>query len=168
MPLVFNGTTIPTNVANALMYNGTSVTQVIYNGTTVWQQSLFNNTWSGSSLYTYGSFTNSSGIETSGSLFRSRWGGNVAGGWVSAGSDGSANVRSTTDGNFSIMWNNKIMYLGVSTTIGTGSITYTMGSGFSGSANTGMIIMPYATASSNLLRFQNNNASSVGAWISLT
>jgi hypothetical protein len=64
MPLVFNGTTIPTNVANALMYNGTSVTQVIFNGTTVWQQSLFSAIWSGSSV------TGRESLDTSGSSWR--------------------------------------------------------------------------------------------------
>ena len=40
MPLVVNGVTIPTNVANALMVNGVSVTQVIANGVQVWLQNL--------------------------------------------------------------------------------------------------------------------------------
>jgi hypothetical protein len=40
MPLIVNGTTIPENVANALMVNGVSVTQVIVNGVAVWTQNL--------------------------------------------------------------------------------------------------------------------------------
>ena len=47
MPLVVNGTTIPTNVANALMVNGVSITKVVANGVAVWNQSLFNGVWSG-------------------------------------------------------------------------------------------------------------------------
>ena len=40
MPLIMNGVTIPTNVANVLNYNGTNITSVIFNGTNVWTQSL--------------------------------------------------------------------------------------------------------------------------------
>lgn len=40
MPLIVNGTTIPTNVANAFSFNGTNITNVICNGTNVWTQSL--------------------------------------------------------------------------------------------------------------------------------
>jgi hypothetical protein len=38
--LISNGVTIPENIANALMVNGVSVTQVIANGVTVWNQQL--------------------------------------------------------------------------------------------------------------------------------
>lgn len=50
MALVFNGVTIPTNVANALSFNGTNITKVIADGVTVWTQNLFKGQWSGSSI----------------------------------------------------------------------------------------------------------------------
>lgn len=65
MALIFNGTTVPTNVANALIYNGTSITNVVFNSTTVWTQSLFQAQWSGSSQSS-GYFT----MSTSGNLLR--------------------------------------------------------------------------------------------------
>jgi hypothetical protein len=68
MPLVVNGTTIPTNVANALMVNGVSITQVIANGVAVWTQSLFSATWSGNSIFTTGYSTY--GFLASGNLIR--------------------------------------------------------------------------------------------------
>ena len=82
-PLVFNGTTIPTNVANALKYNGTSVTKVIYNGTTVWQQSLCTvcSGWTGSStvsIWQGGGIQ--AGINTSG--FNCRVEANGYGAWI--------------------------------------------------------------------------------------
>lgn len=40
MPLYWNGTLIPENVANALTVNGVNITAVVYNGTSVWSQSL--------------------------------------------------------------------------------------------------------------------------------
>lgn len=72
MPLIVNGTTIPTNVANTLKFNGNNVTSVVFNGTTVWQQSLFSGVWSGNSLtsFTFNGITTLSGITTSGSAYR--------------------------------------------------------------------------------------------------
>ena len=40
MSLIVNGTTIPTNVANVLSYNGVNITNVIFNGTDYWTQIL--------------------------------------------------------------------------------------------------------------------------------
>ena len=73
MPLIMNGVTIPTNVANALNYNGTNITSVIFNGVTVWTQSLaiLYNGWSGSSLATAWDGL-SDGLETSGFNYRLR------------------------------------------------------------------------------------------------
>jgi hypothetical protein len=68
MSLIVNGITIPTNVANVLKVNGTSVTSVIVNTTQVWIQSLVTALiagWSGSSL------ASTIGIQTSGFNYRS-------------------------------------------------------------------------------------------------
>lgn len=86
MALIFNGTTIPSNVANALIYNGTSITKVVFNSTIVWAQSSFQAKWSGSSTSSdsYGYFT----ISTSGNLFRyvNRY---HAGAWITTNMDGT-------------------------------------------------------------------------------
>lgn len=73
MSLVINGVTIPTNVANALMVKGVSVTQVIANGVAVWTQSIGPTVgWSGQMLVAYISGTNTvtKGMETSGLNYR--------------------------------------------------------------------------------------------------
>ena len=93
MALIFNGTTVPTNVANALTYNGTSVTMVVFNSTTVWTQSLFQAKWSGNSQSggTY-FFT----ISTSGNLLRyvSK---NKTGAWITTNLNGTFTGNSLVD-----------------------------------------------------------------------
>jgi hypothetical protein len=86
MPLVVNGTTIPQNVANALMVNGVSVKQVIANGVTVWSLALGPTVgWSGDSIETN---VYNQGLDTSGFLFRAC---NFAqyGAWNTANGDGT-------------------------------------------------------------------------------
>lgn len=68
MPLIMNGVTIPTNVANVLTYNGTNITKVIFNNTEVWAQSLFNAQWSGNSQSS--GYSRYIGLGTSNNLFR--------------------------------------------------------------------------------------------------
>lgn len=65
MPLVFNGVTIPENVANAFSFNGANITDVYFNGVQVWHQSLCKvcSGWSGNSVVTY---YGSAGINVSG------------------------------------------------------------------------------------------------------
>ena len=105
MPLVFNGTTIPTNVANALMYNGTSITQVIYNGTTVWQQQLciICTGWSGNALSSAGGLSVSGMNHRSASNNRgsSAW---TYGSWVSMDGNGVfQSATSTTSYGYSLI-----------------------------------------------------------------
>ena len=40
MPLIFNGVTIPENVANAFTFNGVDITQVFFNNASIWLQNL--------------------------------------------------------------------------------------------------------------------------------
>ena len=95
MPLIMNGVTIPTNITNALIFNGTNITKVVFNSTTVWTQSLFNAQWSGNSTSgSYWYFT----ISTSGNLFRYANRG-YTGPWITANLDG------TFTGNSLISWN---------------------------------------------------------------
>ena len=82
MALIMNGTTIPTNVANVLKYNGTNITTLIFNGTTVWAQSLFNAKWSGNSII------NAAGIEVSNNLFRLVYEA-YKGAWITATTSGT-------------------------------------------------------------------------------
>lgn len=69
MALVFNGVTIPTNVANALKFNGANITKVIFNGVQVWLQSLAL-TWSGDSIATLSPMTTAAGLDSNGNLWR--------------------------------------------------------------------------------------------------
>jgi fructose-specific component phosphotransferase system IIB-like protein len=47
MPLIFNGVTIPENVANAFTFNGVDITQVFFNNASVWLQNLIQITTTG-------------------------------------------------------------------------------------------------------------------------
>lgn len=93
MPLVFNGTTIPTNVANVLKFNGNNVTTVVFNGTTVWQQQLCTvcNGWSGNS---YAQPLNT-GMTVSGMSFQALLGSSSPGSWISY-DDASSSFTSAT------------------------------------------------------------------------
>jgi hypothetical protein len=118
-----NGTTIPQNVANALMVNGVSVTQVIANGVAVWNQSLGPTVtvgWSGNSLY-YASATYIYGLETSGLLVRVRSGPGV-GAWVTSNQDGTFTGLSTA---CYLAWGGEFSAIGGLITYGgTGFIMY--------------------------------------------
>ena len=92
MPLVVNGTTIPTNVANSLMVNGVNITQVIANGVAVWTQQLgLSIGWSGNSIMNTWDASNDMGIETSGLNYRYYYfsgGRNYHGSWQSVSPSG--------------------------------------------------------------------------------
>lgn len=90
MSIVVNGTIIPENVANVLNVNGTNITSVVCDGTTVWTQSLFSATWSGSSF----ALVNGYGLQTSGNLYRSNK--NAGDPWGSVLSDGTFSGNSYT------------------------------------------------------------------------
>ena len=66
MSFALNGVIIPEDVANSLYINGTNTTDLFINGVQVWNQSLFNGTWSNSTLTT----GDIQGIQASGSNFR--------------------------------------------------------------------------------------------------
>ena len=153
MPLVFNGVTIPENVANALSFNGVDITDVFFNGVQVWNQALFNATWSGNSLDSINNF----GIQTSGNLCRISYN-TVWGAWISADSSGLLSGTSQTD------------FFGIKgfTTVKSGDVTtwdqipdqpsnlvFTPSTGFTGSTGT-------YTTSGGGMRFSD------GAWIFLT
>jgi len=91
MPLIFNGVTIPEDVANALKFNGTDIETVIFNGVEVWKQSLFFAVWSGSSLVNSGS----EGLLVSGSNFKAKA---SSSGWLSAFTDGTFTNGSSDTG----------------------------------------------------------------------
>lgn len=171
MALIINGTTIPTNVANALTYNGINITSVIYNGVTYWQQSLAVPQWSGSSTCTgYGTC----GLNTSGNLVRPVVNSNVYGSWVSIDSSGifsTTYTRAFVDNLADINFNSLNNYLMKS------SVSYAIGSGFSGSwlqqvyayvNGTPQYYYNNVVTSGGLLQFKLTGAyTSTGSWISL-
>jgi len=81
MPLIFNGVTIPEDVANALTFNGFDITDVFFNGVQVWDQVLYSGIWSGNSYSVYGGLTQ--GIEVSGNLARMYTSSIGSGNWIS-------------------------------------------------------------------------------------
>lgn len=66
MPFVLNGVIIPEDTANAFSLDGVDITDVFLDGVQVFNQRLFSDTWSGSSL------ADGYGMETSGNLCRAK------------------------------------------------------------------------------------------------
>lgn len=93
MPFVFNGVTIPENVANAFSFNGTDITDVFFNGVQVWHQSLFTAQWSANSIAT-GQYV-SIGIQVSGNLWRQYTSSSGVGAWITTNLDGTFSGNST-------------------------------------------------------------------------
>ena len=96
MALIFNGTTVPSNVANALIYNGTSITKVVFNSTIVWAQNSFQAKWSGSSTSGHWYYFS---MNTSGNLLRYTNKYNT-GAWITATTSGTFVGNSLVEGGY--------------------------------------------------------------------
>lgn len=142
MPLIYNGTTVPTNVANTLNYNGSNVTAVIFNGTTVWTQSLFNAKWSGNSTF----YTNF-GFTVSNNLFRVMLPTSRYGAWITTNTNGtftgSSSITNTAGGAYAeINTSSNLLRVRSGVIDGTAMaytaygawVTFTVGTGFTGSS----------------------------------
>ncbi len=132
MSFVFDGVTIPADLANAFTWGSTDVTKIYANSVLVWEQSLFGATWSGSSVA-----GSSTGLYTSGSNMRYQTSGNV-GAWATAYSDGTfSNTNSCFDyggcfGYYIRTVANMRYYEGGNT--GTGPVYFTPAGGFTASS----------------------------------
>jgi hypothetical protein len=195
MPLIMNGTTIPQNVANALSFNGTNITQVVFNGTVVWSQSLFSGIWSNTTAYSILPSRNSGSFQTS-SVSGFRRYSDVAGStspsgsalfssWVTCGQSGFSLIG-LTDGSSTKGDNLKYYFSGwtirLATTdingnpsFGSGICTYDPSTkNWSGSSQlqTGGYTLSFLETSGGLLRSRNQDTVSLvnqyGSWVSLT
>lgn len=164
MPLVFNGVTIPENVANALTMNGADIHDVYFNGVNVWHQSLCKvcSGWSGNSLAD-GKY----GLDSSGTNWRMRIG-TTYGAYITTSNLGIFTGNSSAAG-WAFNTSGSLFKLNTSEWI-----TYNPDiKQFSGS--TGMIVVDMDQAwlltSSGLFAFKYNAYKSsikTGAYISLT
>lgn len=165
MPLVFNGVTIPENVANALTVNGADIHDVYFNGVQVWHQSLINITgWSGDSFY------NTYGVDTSGLLWRA----NSDGAWISTsqlgvfiGNSNSWNSSSFVEPIYITTSGSQFMY-------GTNWVTFEPSlesfSGVTNGPSTSYGVYAKGETLNGLFRHCRYNSSGfvgAGAWISL-
>ena len=185
MPLVVNGVTIPTDVANALNVNGSNITAVYANGISVWEQQLFAAQWSGDSLAVSGSYV--AGVSVSGNLFRHRYS-SIYGAWITTNSNGTfTSTSSNASGNKILGFgDNRLQarnngcpcYCGYD-----GFIYFSIAGGFSGTSKShsgdcdggdefNNFIMQTSTglirAGYGFRRSIVNSYSAYGAWISLT
>lgn len=166
MPLVFNGVTIPENVANAFSFNGVDITDVYFNGVQVWHQSLGPTVgWSGDSFYTYSVVQ---GISVSGFSFRFRIGDGY-GAWLTVTSSGlpaglsvaSSGMQTRGIESYSSnLWRHYYTYSQSSTYISYNPSTKV----FTG---TSLYTLMGFTTSGGLIRAQSDSTVA-GAWISLT
>lgn len=163
MPLVFNGVTIPENVANAFSFNGANVTDVYFNGVQVWHQSLFSGLWSGNSMDSI------AGIQTSGNAYRYQYNTSAWGPWLYTNQSGlgvsGASVVSGvgigTDGNNNIYIRDGGGY--------TGLVNFDTNSKFTGGSQGAQNGYVKLVTSGGLLQHQRYQFGwFYGAWISLT
>lgn len=176
MAIIFNGTTIPENVANALSFNGVNITDVFFNGVQVWDQLLFNALWSGDSLVDVsGQIV---GIDTSGSLHRQivyQFGGPAAATpWGTVNSNGtfdtetlSVTVNKFPSGTITFGMKTTANSIGIySAVTASTSASWSVATGFTGESRfSGDAEASYET-SGGLLRY--NSGTGLGNWISLT
>lgn len=101
MALIINGTTIPTNIAKSLSFNGTNITKVIFNGTTVWTQVLEVREPATGTYYKYGGVSGQYGFEWSSGYAYLKWN---SSGSVSVWSGLIAVGTPVTIGNITYYW----------------------------------------------------------------
>ena len=177
MALVIDNVIIPTDVANALTLNGVDITSLTLDDILVWVQQLFSATWSGDSISYDGGNWHS--LDTSGSLFRHNSGQlTPIGDWVSVNSLGVFESKTSRIGSDSVYSDitgssnnlNASSYLfAVNPSVGT--VTFTVGSGFSGSSygDSGGDKLPYLETSGGSIRYTyQTGVYSAGSWITLT
>lgn len=180
MPLIMNGTTIPTNVANALSFNGTNITQVVFNGTTVWSQSLgLSVGWSGSSVIVNSSWV--FGLQTSGFNYRAAHYSNSwanSGAWQSVSTTGifsgdsimtdgaggfsvsGNNIRTIAFGTYSSTW---VTLATNGTFSGASTATHVSSSGYG--QNTKFLSL---NTSGGYVQFSSDVAGGTGAWVRMS
>lgn len=167
MPLYMNGTLVPENVANALYFNGTNITDVYMNGVQVWNQSLINITgWSGSSLGStaYGNY----GLQMSGLSVRTWINSTSYGSYIAVSSLGVWGTQSSTTSGFDLNTS------GSQLRINSGAwVTFTPSTEvFTGSSSalvTSVNSTQYLETSGGLLRWKATGLFvDTGAWVSLT
>jgi hypothetical protein len=178
MPLVVNGTTIPTNVANALMVNGVNITQVIANGVNVWTQQLSLSVgWSGSSIVIDSSNVRHIGLQTSGFSYRVAWYADdwfdMSGAWQSVSPAGIFSGNSTSGNpNYVIQVSGNNIRVNVGNAVSSTWVTLATNGTFSGYSTSGYFCYcgtyctPTLETSGGYVRFKEN--SSPGAWVRMS
>lgn len=179
MPFNIIGTLLSVDTGN-IKFNNLDVSEFYHNGISVWiKQTTFSAQWTGNS-YSAASCSKA-GIETSGSLCRARQGNNVScsdvtGAWVSAYTDGTFDNASSTTANF-------CMYFGstggvapnqfktgnaYTASVSTGTITFDLVNGFTGTAIGDTQYDNFIIESSGgMIRFRWSPNLPLGNWITL-